>query len=131
MTLRTKTLIIISVTLVGLIVLVAVLTRPIVLDGFAAMDTERTEKDLVRVEAAIEREVAALSTLASDWGGWDGMYDYVETGDEDFARSNLIASTFEKVSTHLMNLFYRPSIRRKAPKRSGSPVNRLETATRL
>jgi signal transduction histidine kinase/CheY-like chemotaxis protein/sensor domain CHASE-containing protein len=102
MTLRTKTLIIIGVTLVGLVVLVSMLTRPIVIDGFAVIDEVHAEQDVARVRAAIDHDVAALSRLASDYAGWDDTYDFVVSRSETYVRSNLVDSTFSDVSINLL-----------------------------
>ena len=102
MTLRTKTLIIIGLTLIGLVVLLWILSRPIMLDGFAAVDAERTERDVRRIRAVLACDIDALSTLASDYAGWDDTYEFIETGSEAYTDSNLVDSTFIDTKINLM-----------------------------
>ena len=94
MTLRTKTLIVIGLTLISLVALQYLLAKFLWLDGFADVEAGEICNDVKQVRAALHADLDTLHTLASDWAGWDDTYDFIITGNEAYLRSNLVDSTF-------------------------------------
>ena len=52
------------------------------------------EKDLNRCLEALRREIHYLDEFAHDWAAWDDAYAFVQDGNMDFIRSNLVRTTF-------------------------------------
>ena len=93
MTLRTKTLIIIGVTLVGLIVLLYFISQTILLSSYAQLEERGVRQNVERVQAALLDELATLNSTAGDWAPWDDTYAFVEDRNEQYIESNLLDST--------------------------------------
>ena len=102
MTLRVKTLIIIGLTLVGLVLLLYFFAQAFWRRGFAEVEATEMQTHVRQVVGAIEAELDALSTFASDYAGRDDTYAFIETGDEAYVRSNLVDSTFLDTRLNLM-----------------------------
>ncbi|MBL8696190.1 MAG: HAMP domain-containing protein [Planctomycetes bacterium] len=58
-------------------------------------DLERTvvERDLLRVQESIRREVEGLQQFCNDWGGWDELYAFAADRNSAFVASNFSQST--------------------------------------
>jgi len=101
MTLRTKTIIIIGVTLVGLVVVLCLISNPIVLEGFAEVEERQVQCCVRQALSGLETD-EVLNTLASDYAGWNDTYAFISSGDEAYIRSNLVDSTFLDTRLNLM-----------------------------
>ncbi|MDY7110214.1 MAG: CHASE4 domain-containing protein, partial [Planctomycetota bacterium] len=101
MTLRTKTIIIIGLTLVGLVVVLCLISQPIVLEGFAEVEARQIRSGVRQALNDLRRD-EVLNTLASDYAGWDDTYAFIVSGDEAYIRSNLVDSTFLDTRVNLM-----------------------------
>jgi signal transduction histidine kinase/sensor domain CHASE-containing protein len=104
MTLRTKTILIIGVTLAASVAALYLLSRPIILKSFDRVDRERTTEDVKRARAAIERELTSLGTLVSDYSDWDESCSFIESGDQGYIDSNFVDATF--ISNRLNVVMY-------------------------
>lgn len=94
MTLRTKTLLIITATLVGLIALLYASSKHILMGSFADLERESVQRNVRRASQALTNEIAILTSTAIDWAYWDDTYQFVEDADPAYVRSNVTASTF-------------------------------------
>ncbi len=101
MTLRTKTLIIIGLTLVTLIALLYAVTRTLWLDGFERIEQTEMQGSVRQAVFSIEADREALTTLASDYAGWDDTYEFIVDVNEAYRLSNLIDSTFNDTGLNL------------------------------
>ena len=84
MTLRTKTLSIISLTVIGLLVVLYITSTTIVMGGFAHVEDQDTRKNVQRVLDAYTDEVAKLNITAGDWATWDATYAFIEDGNQAY-----------------------------------------------
>jgi signal transduction histidine kinase len=96
--LRTKTLLVVGLTLAGLVVvLYAVLSR-VVLGSFAGLEVQRAREHVERVREAYQDELAKLSYTLRDWAEWDDTYRFVETRDPEYVRSNLTDASLARLA---------------------------------
>ncbi len=119
MTLRTKTLSIIALTIAGLVAIVYVPTRSLFLNSFSKLETLAAAEKVRQGLHAIERELDALDTLALDYGGWDDTYQFAEdlttgnsAGIKRYVDSNLVDATF--IDDRLLLIAVIPSAREAA-----------------
>lgn len=89
MKLAKKTFLIIAATLGMLIVIQVVLTRFILLNGFEALEKRDVYNCVDRARDIVQEQIDALADKVVDWSVWDDAYDYVQTRNEAFAKSNL------------------------------------------
>jgi sensor domain CHASE-containing protein len=82
LSIRTKTLLIVAATLVGLIGGVYVLSRAIIVDGFTEIENDAVEENVRRAEDALAQDIAAINTTAGDWAYWDDTYQFAMDGNQ-------------------------------------------------
>nr|WP_321398037.1 CHASE4 domain-containing protein [uncultured Desulfobacter sp.] len=66
----------------------------VVFPSFVVQERLEAEKDLNRCLEALRREIHYLDEFAHDWAAWDDAYAFVQDGNMDFIRSNLVRTTF-------------------------------------
>ncbi|MCK6624024.1 MAG: ATP-binding protein [Anaerolineae bacterium] len=102
MTLRQKTLLIISITLVGLITLLYFISQTILLNSFTQLEEQDVRQNVQRVTAALQDKLATLDSIAGDWAPWDDTYKFVMDGNETYIESNLQESTLLNFNINAM-----------------------------
>ncbi|WP_437297660.1 adenylate/guanylate cyclase domain-containing protein [Sorangium sp. So ce426] len=95
LSLRAKTLLAIAATLLGLsFALYGVSSRALLANSMAAeaQDTRRT----VQVALNLFRQASSdFNARWTDWSQWDDAYAFVQDGNQEFVRSNLVAQLFD------------------------------------
>lgn len=88
MTLRKKTLIIISLTLIGLIGILYAVLQTITMDSFAELEMQNTTNNVERALNALDDDIAGLVTMTNDWATWDDTYRFIEDRNEKYIAVN-------------------------------------------
>ncbi len=99
MSLRTRTLLTVGLTIVFLVALLGLLFSRTLLRAFAEAELRDTEHDAHRVRAFLEDELRPIDTLNHDWASWDDTYAFIEDVNPAYIRSNITDETF--LNTHL------------------------------
>jgi sensor domain CHASE-containing protein/signal transduction histidine kinase len=94
MTPRKKTLITISMTLICLIVIQYVISRTVLLTGFAKLEAQNARQNAERATSVLFDEILNLDTMVSDWAAWDDTYTFIEDANDEYIQSNLVDETF-------------------------------------
>lgn len=102
MSLRRKTLIFTTVTLVGLILLLYVVLRIIISDGYNTLERNITLRNLSRATNMLTDNVNALGLAVHDWSSWDDTYYFVQDSNASFIDNNLQDVTFRSLDINLM-----------------------------
>jgi sensor domain CHASE-containing protein/HPt (histidine-containing phosphotransfer) domain-containing protein/HAMP domain-containing protein len=100
MTLRARTLTIITVTLAALIAILYGISRTVVVGGFQEVERELfagfariedsdTQRNVQRVTDALKFRIANLDLKSADWAQWDDTYKFVVDRNRAYAQSNL------------------------------------------
>lgn len=105
MTLRQKTLLIISVTLVGLITLLYFISQTILLSSFTQLEEQDVRQNVQQATAALQDKLSTLDSIAGDWAPWDDTYNFVIDRNETFIESNLQNSTLLNFNINAMLFF--------------------------
>ncbi|MCS6835261.1 MAG: PAS domain S-box protein [Anaerolineae bacterium] len=84
MTLRNRTLLIVTVTLAVLVIFVLTLSRFVLLESYSRAEAQRTDQNLSRVANAIDAMFVNLRTVNRSWAHWDGSYAFGRGEYEDF-----------------------------------------------
>ncbi len=101
MSLRRKTLLISSVTILCLIGVLQVVAQIILMNSFAQLETQETRENTSRVQNALAIQAAQLEQTARDWAFWDDTYAFVENGNADYIRANLNRAAFNNLGLNL------------------------------
>ena len=102
MTLRRKTILIMTVTLLGLVLLLYLVFRMIMLDSYSSLEQHITLRNLDRARNSLQNEIDALGRSIHDWSSWDDTYQFAQDDNSDFAAVNLTDNTFWSLNINLM-----------------------------
>ena len=105
MTLQSKTLLIISLTFVGLVAVLYAASQYIVLSSFSDQEDQVTRQNMARVQSALNDNLASLEGTTRDWSLWDDTYRYVQDKDQAYYDANL-ANDSPMVSNKLNLMLY-------------------------
>lgn len=105
MTLRQKTLLTISVTVVGLVTLLYFISQTILLNSFTDLEERDVRQNVERASAALQDQFTRLDSIAGDWAPWDDTYTFVQDRNEQFVESNLVDSTMINLKLNFMLFF--------------------------
>ncbi len=89
MRLRTKTLLIVGVTLLGLTLLLELVARALVMAGFDAIEADAVRENLERARQALSEEVTSLAETTRDYAAWDETYRFLEDRHADYLARQL------------------------------------------
>lgn len=102
MTLRQKTLLIISLTIIVFSIILVFSANKVLLGGFSAVENRETEFNLSRAVNAIKTETDSLSAFLDDWAAWDDTYLFVANANSEYLKKNVTLSTFVSQQLHIM-----------------------------
>ena len=105
MSLRQKTLLLISILLVGLIAVLYASLSTIILGSFARLEQQNTRLNVQRLQEALEDELQKLSLTVEDWAAWDDTYTFIQDRNKEFVQANLVDSTFAFLKINFLLLF--------------------------
>lgn len=89
MTLRRKNLLATGATLLMLVSVLVFASSRILMAGFAVLERQATESDVVRANEAISANIAPMDLLCADWAGWDDTYRYIADHNRQYVDVNL------------------------------------------
>lgn len=84
MSLRRKTILIISTASIALLILVLLFSRLILIRAYENLEHDEARQDSERVLNAFRAEQNGLAVSASSWSVWDNSYIYVQDGNQKF-----------------------------------------------
>lgn len=94
MSVRTKTLTIISLTLFGLILILYFASQAIVLGSYTQLEAQDTRQNVDRALNALNNDLATLARTARDYSVWDDTYFFAADHNQNYLDNNFIDSTF-------------------------------------
>ncbi|WP_172972061.1 adenylate/guanylate cyclase domain-containing protein [Roseibium aquae] len=94
MTLRFKTLLLVSATLILSAAALFYFVSEITLGSYRQLENDNANKDLQRLEKVFHADLERLFSLLEDFASWDDTYRFIETDNPEFIRSNFAADTF-------------------------------------
>src|SRR3990167_108894 len=104
MKLRNKILIAISLAWVLFLALTYIGSRMFIIQSFLDLEQDRADRDLGRVDQALDQVNYALYTFTSDWSHWNDLYDYMLGKKPEFVPDNLNMTAF--VNSHINLISY-------------------------
>lgn len=95
MSLRTRVLLTVGLTLVALVVGITALLSRLVLQSYAALERREATQNLERAGQNFGQMIQDIHVKSSDWGTWDDSYAFMANGNKAFVKSNLIPSALQ------------------------------------
>jgi len=102
LTLRRKTLLIISATTFSLILVLYIATQTILLDSFAKLERQFARQTIERAMKVVSEEIAALDETVYDQAAQDEAYDFVEQLSDEYIQSNLADENLIRLGVSLI-----------------------------
>jgi PAS domain S-box-containing protein len=102
MTIRTKLLVIIGVSLLCMAGLVYVTSRFTFIRGLEEIEEQQTEENIERALGSLSYIILDLETTTADWAAWDDTYAFMEDANSEYINSNLVDETFSTLRLNLM-----------------------------
>ena len=102
MTLRSKTLITISITIVLLVGILYVSAQKIILNSFKQLEIQNTQQVVKSALNVHNQNVTQLRDRFADWASWDDAYLFVTDSNQAFITSNLTDASLSTLSNNVM-----------------------------
>src|SRR3972149_9034616 len=99
-----KMLLIISGSLIALMLVLLFGSKLILLDSFVGIENKNMEKNMERAINALQGELTHLSSITSDYAGWDDSYRFIQDGNKDYINANIPDTIFPTL--HINVLIY-------------------------
>ena len=102
MSLRTKTLSMVILTMVISIVALFVIASSVYRESYGEIERLRADKDLQRLESVFVDDLSQMFALLEDYASWDDTYEFAESGSQDYIDSNLSGDTFSNLGAQVL-----------------------------
>ncbi|MFH1381669.1 MAG: CHASE4 domain-containing protein [Chloroflexota bacterium] len=102
MSIRKKTLMIYSLTLLTLLVVLFFVSQTILLRQFAALEDQYTRRAVEQAASALSHDLLVLKGNATDWSSWDDTYKFIEDANQQYVQTNLVISAFGSLRVNVM-----------------------------
>jgi diguanylate cyclase (GGDEF)-like protein/PAS domain S-box-containing protein len=89
MTLRNKTLLVLSLTLVSAIAILSLVAQLVLLRGFIGAERLDTERDVERALDILAYDRSTLEGITRDWSEGDDTYAFIQDANDGYIQSNL------------------------------------------
>lgn len=106
MSIRKKTLLLIAGVLLVFCAGILVLSRTVMLEGYLDLETRDMHQQVNRVKKSLKVYLDNMNTTAFDWAAWDDSYEFVETGNPNFIKTNLVDGTFNETGLRINFMFF-------------------------
>lgn len=102
MSIRKKTLIIISATFFFLIGLLIAISNIVVMGSFYELENNNTRLNVIRTMSELANILSNINTSLGDWAPWDETYNFINDGNQAFIKANLQDSTIVNLKLNFM-----------------------------
>ena len=102
MSLRSKTLLAIGLTILILIGLIYGVLTNIIQDGYTALEAQRAEVNGQRVVRALQESLNSQLGSTADYAQWDDTYNYMESQNPDYIETNYDISLYPRLNISLL-----------------------------
>jgi PAS domain S-box-containing protein len=103
--LRRKTLLIIGITMLGLVGGLFVLSRIVLMRGFARLEEDFAGRDISRASSALSNELDTLDQTTSEYATWDSTYDFAKGLRPTYVKTEFPALTFQELKVSFVVIF--------------------------
>lgn len=102
MSIRTKTLTLIGLTLIILISALYAISQLILLRDYIALEDQNVERNVQRALNAVETKVTFIHNTSIDWAHWDDTYTFLQGQNDNFVAENLLDEVFDYYDLEFM-----------------------------
>ena len=102
MTLRKKTILLITITIVCLVTVLHITSTRVLLKSFENVEAQNTRENLQRVREFYNDELTELNVMNGDWAEWDLTYNFMKQSDNAYIAENLNDATLVRGNIDLI-----------------------------
>jgi len=102
MNLRSKTLLILGLTLLGAIALILGLSYTVLMGSYAGFEERSVRDSVVQELKAIEYEQSLIESKCGEWSRWNETYQFVKGDNPGYIEQNLNRDSFENLGVDLL-----------------------------
>lgn len=102
MSLRQKTILILTLTLISLMLVTYVVLSSILLTSYTQLENDRAKLNVERVLNAIQESETNLTVTTKDYAEWDDTYEFVESRDLDYISNSFGENGLADLDASLM-----------------------------
>lgn len=102
MSLRTKTLLLMLLSLIIMIGALYLTARSTLMKGLEEIEEHDAKMNVERALAALSQEVSNLERVTVDWSSWDDTYRFIDDGNSQYIEGNLVDEAFVTLRLNLM-----------------------------
>jgi PAS domain S-box-containing protein len=103
--LRRKTLLIIGITMLGLVGGLFMLSRIVLMRGFAKLEEDFAGRDIERASSALANDLNTLDQTTSEYATWDLTYEYARGQRPSYTKTEFPAPTFQELKISFVVIF--------------------------
>jgi PAS domain S-box-containing protein len=103
--LRRKTLLIITITVIGLVGGLYWLSHILLMSGFSKLEENFAREDAARASSALSNELNTLDRTTSEYASWDSSYAYARGQNETYLKTEFPATTFQQLKVSFVVIF--------------------------
>ena len=107
MTIRKKILLFSTLALAAFLTAVYLASRFALLSGFSRLESNHARESVHHLQNELENEQSRLEIVARDYAQWDRTYDFMESRNPDFVRTELTEGAFNIIHIHFFVLLDR------------------------
>src|SRR6266568_4534799 len=107
MTIRKKILLYSALALSAFLAAVYVVSRFALLNGFSRLESNYARENVHRLQNEMQNEESRLAIMARDYAQWDRTYDFMQSHNSDYVRSELTEDTFNIIHINIFLLLDR------------------------
>jgi diguanylate cyclase (GGDEF)-like protein len=107
MTIRKKILLYSALALSAFLAAVYLVSRFALLNGFSRLESNYARENVHRLQNELQNEESRLAIMARDYAQWDRTYDFMQSRNTDYVRSELTEDTFNIIHINVFLLLDR------------------------
>ncbi len=77
-------------------------SKAILLRSYARLEERQIRRNTDQVVSALNEQLSVLNAINYDWSAWDNTYSFIEDGNSEYIRSNLVDETFSGLRLNFM-----------------------------
>jgi sensor domain CHASE-containing protein len=105
MTIRKKILLFSALALGAFLAAVYLLSRFALLNAFARLESDSARQNISHMQNGLHNEQSHLEILAVDYGQWDRTYNFMQTHDQAYVRTELQPESLKGIQVNFVALF--------------------------
>ena len=102
MSLRTKAIVLLTVSLIAMVASVYGTSRFILLNGLSRIEEYQAKQSVQRTLNVLSQANSEMENTLTDWAVWDDTYVFINDANSQYIQRNLTDSTFADLRLNLM-----------------------------